>query len=109
MVADLETETHLLDFKRFGVAFTLLRLLGALIVIFAPINDLGYRRVSARRNLDQIKALFLGELESLTPRQNTELLPILINHTQACCPNGLIQAGIFVDTGVSFANIGWLS
>jgi hypothetical protein len=78
MLANLEPEAHLLDFESLGIALAFLKLLRTLIVVLAPVDDLGNRRIGVRRYFNQVKVPLLGKCQSFITRENTELLPIFI-------------------------------
>ena len=97
--ANLETEAHLLHFKRFGTLLVALQLLGPLVIVLAPVDYFGDRWASVGRNLYEIKLAFFSQAESLVLGQNAKLLPILVDDPQFGSLNGAIQAGRLIDTG----------
>jgi hypothetical protein len=48
----------LLHIKALGVPFVGLLLLSLLVVVFAPIDNFGYRRIGCWRYFDQVQLLF---------------------------------------------------
>jgi hypothetical protein len=56
-----------------------LSLFGALIIKLSPINNFNDWGLGIRRYFYQIKSALLGSAKGITPRQNTKLLPILID------------------------------
>jgi len=67
-----------LDLGLFLLGFLLLFLL--LILEFTIVHYPAYRRISIRRNLNQVKPHCLSMLQSLGNIHDTKLLPININH-----------------------------
>src|SRR5204862_901891 len=64
----------LLGLDRRRLLALLLLLLGFLVLVLAVIHDPADRRKRARRDLDQIEPLFLGEPQRLVRRHDAELL-----------------------------------
>lgn len=95
MRADLEAETHLFHVERFGGLAVLLQLLGALVVVLAPVDDLAHRRCGVRGDFYQIKLALLGNLQSFLAAQNAELLAVFVDDAQLRRPNLFIQASVF--------------
>ena len=54
VLADLEAKTHLFHVQGFGRLAVFLKLLGALVIVFTPVNYLTNRRIGVRRNLYQV-------------------------------------------------------
>ena len=54
VIADLQTETHLLHFQGLGSLLVLLSLLGTLVIEFAPIDNLGDWRTGVRGDLNKV-------------------------------------------------------
>ena len=70
----LGAELDLFDLDRRRVLAGLLLLLGLLVLVLAVIHDPAHRREGARRDLDEIQALLLGDPDRLVGRQDAELL-----------------------------------
>lgn len=97
VVADFQAQAHLLYIKRLGAAPVFLLLLGALVVVLAPVDNLGHGRVRVRRNLYKVEILLLGNAQGFRPRQNAQLFAIFVNYPKLWCLNGCIQAGKLAD------------
>ena len=78
-----------------------LQLLGALIIVFAPIDDFGHRRVRIGRDLHQIKAGFPGGTQRLGAGYNSQLSAILANNSKTIRADGLVYPRIFGDVSCS--------
>lgn len=88
----------MLHLERFaGLAIQLL-LLGALVVVFAPIDNFDYRRVGIWRNFYQVQLPFARNIKRFLPAQYAKLLAIFVDYSQLGCPNLFIQACIFANT-----------
>ena len=57
--ADLQAEAHLLHVERLGGLAVLLQLLGPLVIVLAPVNDLADWRIGVWRDLHQVEVAFL--------------------------------------------------
>ncbi len=95
MRTDLEAEAHLLHVEGFGSFAVLLQLLGALVIVLAPVNNLSDWRIGIRGNFHQIQIALLRKCQRLLLAQNPELLTVLIDDADPRCPNLIIQAGKF--------------
>jgi hypothetical protein len=80
--ADFQAKAHLLHLKSLSGFLVLVLLLGALIVVLAPVDNLGDRRVGVRGNLYQIQPLFNGNSQRFLLGQNTELLAGFVDNTE---------------------------
>lgn len=85
----------MLQIQGFGVLAVLLGLLGLLVIVFAPVDDTGHRRVGVGRNLHQIETDSFGGREGLSPSQNAQLAAVIANNTQVGCSYSLIYKGGF--------------
>ena len=60
VLADLESDPHLLHIERLGLLAVLLGLLGLLVVILAPVYDAGHWRFGSGRDLDEVEPGLFG-------------------------------------------------
>ena len=102
MIAYLQPEPHLFHIGRFGGLAVLLLLLGLLIVVLAPIDDLAHRRVGIGRYLYQVQVALAGRFQRLLTGQDAQLFPVFVDDAQPACPNLIVQAGIFCYWSFSF-------
>jgi hypothetical protein len=92
MVANLETEAHLLHIKNLVVEAIFLSLLCLLVVKLAPVDYLADRRVGIWRNLDKVEFLLLRKHIRFARAHNAELFAICIDDPYLWCPNLSVQA-----------------
>ena len=78
-------------------------LLGLLVVVLAPVDDAGYRRVGVRRDLDEVEPGFFGRPERLGTRQNTKLAAVISYNSKIIGPDFLVYSGIFGYLGNSIS------
>jgi hypothetical protein len=95
VASDLQADAHLLHIKRFGLGPVLLGLLGLLIIVFAPVDNAGDRRVGVGRDLDEIEPGLFGGGERLGTGNNTKLAAVFPDNAKTIGPDFLVDAGIF--------------
>lgn len=74
-LADLHAEPHLLELALLALCTVLLLFLHLLILVLTPVDDFGYRRIGAGRDLNQVNSGFLCELQCLVSGEDTKLFP----------------------------------
>ena len=68
MIANLEAKTHLLYLEILSILLSLLKLLGPLIIVLSPVNNLGDWWVSIGGDLYQVQLSLLSQFEGLVAR-----------------------------------------
>lgn len=97
VLADFEPQAHLLDVECLGAALVFLLLLGALVIVLAPVDYFGDGRLCIGGNLYEVEVLLSGELQSFCTREDAKLLAFLVDYPELGSLNGRIQAGVFAD------------
>ena len=103
VLTDFEPHTDLLDVLHLSVAAVTLLLLGALVIVFTPIDDLDDRLFGIGGYLHQIELLQAGCLKGFGPGHNTHLVTVGIGDTDFGSRDSLVQAGMFADVILSSA------
>jgi hypothetical protein len=80
MVVRLGTELDFLDLDYGLIFFRLLLALFLLILELTVVPDLANGRIGSGSNLDKVKALFLGNPQSLTGIEDAQLLTVVVNN-----------------------------
>ena len=88
---DIRRQANLFDLHDTLILSRFLLALCLLETEFTVIHDLADRRLSLRRDFDQIHALFYGDILCLLNRQNAELFAVVTDQTN------FLVADLFID------------
>ena len=88
---DIRRQANLFDLHDTLILSRFLLALCLLEAEFTVIHDLADRRLSLRRDFDQIHALFYGDILCLLNRQNAELFAVVTDQTN------FLVADLFID------------
>jgi hypothetical protein len=94
VLANLQTDAHLLHVERLTFRAGFLLLFRSLIIIFTPVDDARDRRVGIGRNLDQVELGFAGGGQRLLTAYNTELSAIISYNSKTRCADCLVYRGL---------------
>ena len=105
MIINFQTETCFFYLSCALVAAGLTGFDLLVILEFAVINKLCYRRFGMRRNLDKVKVCFAGKIERYRCFNNTDLFILRSNETHFRSTNLIIYTLFADDDSISYCSV----